>query len=207
MRRWMIAPLLLLPSCDSCTTKETAADAGAILEASPPNNSAQAETIVVENCGVCHTLDMIHSQRLTRAQWEKELKKMSGWGALVTDEQRPIVLDWLTATDGKDAAAPVFLTASVADITNALSPAPGETRGDATRGKPKYEQLCQSCHGEGAKGAPTFGQRLVGRPVVWRTADFDKVVKEGRNRMPAQASNLDDAARADVLAYLRSLPL
>lgn len=46
-------------------------------------------------CMSCHDDHMMHQQRLTRAQWEKELDKMTGWGASVKAEDRPAIVDYL----------------------------------------------------------------------------------------------------------------
>ena len=43
---------------------------------------------------------MIRGQRLTRAQWERELKKMTGWGAQVKDADREGLLEYLFANYG-----------------------------------------------------------------------------------------------------------
>lgn len=51
-------------------------------------------------CLVCHEDDVIRQQRLTRAQWDRELKKMTGWGAQVKDEEREGFLDYLFANYG-----------------------------------------------------------------------------------------------------------
>jgi hypothetical protein len=48
-------------------------------------------------CLVCHDEDIVRQQRLTRAQWERELNKMIGWGARVTPEDRATFLDYLSA--------------------------------------------------------------------------------------------------------------
>jgi uncharacterized protein YbdZ (MbtH family) len=40
---------------------------------------------------------MMRQQRLTRAQWDREVTKMNGWGAVVTPEQRNSLLDYLSA--------------------------------------------------------------------------------------------------------------
>lgn len=40
-------------------------------------------------CIVCHGDDVIRQQRLTREQWDRELTKMSGWGAPMKPEDRP----------------------------------------------------------------------------------------------------------------------
>lgn len=45
-------------------------------------------------CTPCHSLRLVDSQRLPRAAWEKEIKKMIGWGAVVPDKE--LLLDYLS---------------------------------------------------------------------------------------------------------------
>lgn len=45
------------------------------------------------SCVQCHSLRLIHSQRLSKGAWNKELDKMAGWGAPIRD--RPLLLDYL----------------------------------------------------------------------------------------------------------------
>ncbi len=52
------------------------------------------------SCTECHGLRMVHSQRLARATWDKEITKMAKWGAPVTDHQA--LLDYLVANFGSD---------------------------------------------------------------------------------------------------------
>ena len=61
--------------------------------ASPPATFKSA-------CAVCHDDDVIRQQRLTRAQWDREIGKMTGWGAKVKDEDRAGVLDYLFSNFG-----------------------------------------------------------------------------------------------------------
>ena len=46
-------------------------------------------------CTACHGLRFIHSQRLSKAAWQKELDKMAGWGAEMKNKQ--LLLDYLAA--------------------------------------------------------------------------------------------------------------
>jgi hypothetical protein len=39
---------------------------------------------------------MMQPQHLTRAQWDRELNKMSGWGAQVKAEDRDAILNYLS---------------------------------------------------------------------------------------------------------------
>jgi hypothetical protein len=51
-------------------------------------------------CLPCHSMRLIHSQRLSRATWNKELDKMAGWGTKYTD--RDALLEYLVANYGDD---------------------------------------------------------------------------------------------------------
>jgi hypothetical protein len=51
-------------------------------------------------CLPCHSLRLIHSQRLSRAAWDRELTKMAGWGANIQD--RDAILEYLVANFGND---------------------------------------------------------------------------------------------------------
>ena len=53
----------------------------------------QGPKIELRSCTPCHSLRLIHSQRLSAAAWQKEIKKMIGWGAVVPNQQ--ILVDYL----------------------------------------------------------------------------------------------------------------
>jgi len=61
-----------------------------------PSSPAAAPALLRETCMTCHGEDVIQQQRLTRAQWERELNKMIGWGARVRPEDRETLLEYLT---------------------------------------------------------------------------------------------------------------
>jgi sulfite oxidase len=48
-------------------------------------------------CFGCHDEHMMSQQHLTRAQWDREVTKMSGWGAAVKPEGRDAILDYLSS--------------------------------------------------------------------------------------------------------------
>jgi DMSO/TMAO reductase YedYZ molybdopterin-dependent catalytic subunit len=51
-------------------------------------------------CLGCHGEDVIRQQTLTRAQWDREFNKMTGWGAQVKTEDRDRFLDYLVQNFG-----------------------------------------------------------------------------------------------------------
>ncbi|MGA2147874.1 MAG: hypothetical protein ABSH49_23240 [Bryobacteraceae bacterium] len=76
-------------------------------------------------CLPCHSLRLIHSQRLSRAAWNKELDKMAGWGTKITD--RDALLEYLVANFGDD-----------------KPPAPPAISGDGTAKKWRRPQVGQT---------------------------------------------------------------
>jgi hypothetical protein len=66
-------------------------------------SSASAPPQFKSACMVCHEDDVIRQQRLTRAQWDRELNKMAGW--MPSDRQmsaadRETILNYVSATFG-----------------------------------------------------------------------------------------------------------
>jgi mono/diheme cytochrome c family protein len=57
-----------------------------------------------QSCTDCHSLRLIHSQRLSRATWGRELDKMAGWGTVIHD--RDALLEYLVANYGDDKPIP-----------------------------------------------------------------------------------------------------
>jgi hypothetical protein len=52
------------------------------------------------SCLACHDEDVIEQQHLTRTQWDAEINKMVGWGAKVPDQDRSVLLDFLSTRYG-----------------------------------------------------------------------------------------------------------
>lgn len=47
-------------------------------------------------CMICHDESMMRQQHLTPAQWDREVNKMTGWGAKMTPGQREAILKYLS---------------------------------------------------------------------------------------------------------------
>jgi hypothetical protein len=68
--------------------------------------AADSETLIrgqkdeARSCIPCHGLIIIHTNRLSRAGWTRELDKMAKWGAAPQD--REALLEYLVANYGDD---------------------------------------------------------------------------------------------------------
>ena len=62
----------------------------------PSSDPAPPEDLKT-SCFGCHDDHMMRQQHLTRAQWDREVTKMSGWGAAVKPEKRDALLDYLSS--------------------------------------------------------------------------------------------------------------
>src|SRR5262249_19796092 len=67
----------------------------AALPAQPPGAPTAQPSALRTSCLVCHDEDILGQQRLTRAQWDREISKMTGWGAKVREDERQEILDYL----------------------------------------------------------------------------------------------------------------
>ncbi len=102
--------------------------------------------------------------------------------------------------------------------------APSASLGDAARGKRVVEDMgCRACHGDDLEGEPAPGAwspNLTPDPIAglgdWTDADIGTALRKGKAKggrelcgsMPTfSPTKLSDAALADLVAYLRVLPV
>lgn len=184
----------------------TSAAPSASSSSAPVVSEAAGRALVTNNCTSCHTEEMVAQQRLTAKQWDKVIKKMHDWGSPVEPENIEPLIAYLAAT--YNLATPPYqvptLSASAAAAMLEPQPDGAFAGGDAKRGATSFHDLCATCHAEDAHGA-ALGVNLVDRPLLYRAGDFARVVRSGKNRMPAfSEANVPDKQLADVLAHLRS---
>src|SRR5262247_4555083 len=80
-----------------------------------------------DKCLNCHEADLIVSQRLSRQGWTREVEKMIRWGAVVSDAEKEVLIDYFAANFKPPSAA--------------SAPASG-----ADPGKQIFEEKCLICH-------------------------------------------------------------
>ncbi len=81
---------------------------GVNVASNPPAPSAAAPALSKPDqpagfraaCLACHDEDMIRQERLTRAQWDRELTKMTGFGAQIKPDDRENFLNYLLTNYG-----------------------------------------------------------------------------------------------------------
>jgi cytochrome c oxidase cbb3-type subunit 3 len=193
--------LVLMGACEKKTAPPAPDAETPLTEA---DRHALADKVLARECQICHSLDLIRSQRLTRGQWEKELVKMTGWGAVIADAEAPIVLDDLAASASLDAGPYAYASLASAELERSTEQDRELAAGDVGRGEQKYKAMCLACHAADGKGMAALGPTLLGRPVLRRRADFAKVIRDGRNKMPAFAAAVDAQGIDDIAAYLRA---
>lgn len=201
---------LLSSGCKSdhgAPTPAPTQSAPALPSAAPILTPAAAHALIVDDCLSCHTEEMIAQQRLTPTQWGAVVKKMHGWGAPVEPDNIDALVAYLAATYGPSAGPYRVDTLSPAEAAAAVAPQPDGpfAGGDAKRGATTYHELCATCHADDARGA-ALGVCLADRPLLYRAADFARIVRSGRGRMPAfREQDIPDPSVADLLGHLRTL--
>ena len=97
----------------------------------------QGKALVEQRCSVCHGLEVITSNRLSAAEWDAVVGSMINTGAQLNDAERKVVVAYLAASFGKEAAAPA-----------------GEGA--------KVYAACQGCHQANGTGVPGVFPPLAG---------------------------------------------
>lgn len=59
--------------------------------------------LVETRCLICHNGELIASQRLTPAQWDREVGKMAGWGAPLDAAEKRVLAGYLAKAFPADA--------------------------------------------------------------------------------------------------------
>jgi sulfite oxidase len=65
-----------------------------------PSSTTVPPPAFKEVCLACHEEDVIKQQRLNRGQWDREITKMTNWGAPVKPENRDSILNYLVQQFG-----------------------------------------------------------------------------------------------------------
>src|SRR5215831_9191178 len=50
-----------------------------------------------DKCVICHEADVIVAQRLSRQGWTREVEKMIRWGAVASDSEKEVLVDYFSA--------------------------------------------------------------------------------------------------------------
>jgi mono/diheme cytochrome c family protein len=162
----------------------------------------EAKTTFQQNCMICHSEDLTSSQRLTEKQWKSTVDKMIGWGSPVPQERVAPLIRFLAneypPTKPREPAARGSLRQLVGELKHSsLGPA------DANSGAKVYLSQCANCHGGDGQGAE-LGPNLIEKQILLEKDEFERVVMEGRRRMPGYAAVLSRQQSDDILAWLRT---
>jgi competence protein ComEA len=82
---------------------------------------APGRDTVVKVCGKCHSPNILVATPRTREGWEETITKMSGMGAVATDDEFTDILEYLVKNVGPDAGTKIDVNkASAADLSKVL---------------------------------------------------------------------------------------
>jgi mono/diheme cytochrome c family protein len=61
------------------------------------SRAAEGEGVFARACLACHGADLSEQQRLSPAGWTREVEKMMRWGAVVSETDKPALVDFLAS--------------------------------------------------------------------------------------------------------------
>jgi mono/diheme cytochrome c family protein len=104
-------------------------------------------------CLGCHESDLIVSQRLSPTGWDREVAKMERWGAVLSAEERPLLVGYLTRQFG-------------------VRPAVSHDAQAVAAGEAIYKEACRVCHEDDLSAQQRLSAAAWGRTI-------DKMVRWG----------------------------
>ena len=102
--------------------------------------------------------------------------------------------------------AVLFLTAAIA-----LVAVPALRADAAPDGAALFKQKCATCHGPDGKGQNAMGKSMHLKDLAsdevqpLSNADLNKIIRDGKNKMPAYKTKLDQAQIDAVIEFIRTL--
>jgi mono/diheme cytochrome c family protein len=109
--------------------------------------------VATAKCIGCHEADLIVSQRLAPAGWDREVAKMERWGATLTADERRALVGYLTREFG-------------------VRPAVSHDAAAVAAGEAVFKEACRLCHDDDLSEQQRLSAAGWGREV-------DKMVRWG----------------------------
>lgn len=78
---------------------DTAVSTTVELAATQDTQGQDSSLILEEHCSQCHTAESLEQIKQTRANWEKSLAKMEGFGVKLDEVEKAVLLDYLAAAE------------------------------------------------------------------------------------------------------------
>jgi hypothetical protein len=125
--------LLVIAAVMALASPATAQRGGGSKQVNLPKGPVRQ--VILKSCTTCHGLDAYAKYALDRNGWQKMIESMKTKGAVITDDDASLLLDYLVDTFGPN-SAPVVAGAVLAP------PTPEE----ATRAKNLLTRSCTKCH-------------------------------------------------------------
>ncbi len=98
--------------------------------------------VILNSCTACHGIDDYAYYAMDRTGWQKLIDSMKEKGAVISDDDRSILLDWLVGKFGPD-SKPFPRTRAEGPILNFGG---GDTAARDTAAKRVVESVCRTCH-------------------------------------------------------------
>lgn len=108
VHRVLVSTALLAVLAASAVTLALAATPAAGLKPPDPASISLAvlpegpnRSLVVERCAVCHPIEQVVAQRRTPDDWQRQVPRMIGFGAVASEDEQDLILDYLETVFGK----------------------------------------------------------------------------------------------------------
>jgi cytochrome c5 len=79
--------------------KSNMGDRNATLVVTQATSLQDGDSLINSRCARCHTVELLKQTKQTRAEWENTLAQMANTGVNLSDEEKIVLIDFLTDID------------------------------------------------------------------------------------------------------------
>ncbi|MCS7199253.1 MAG: hypothetical protein RMI63_03590 [Caldimicrobium sp.] len=66
-----------------------------------PLPEGEGKALILSKCNLCHGLDVVINQRLSKLEWEDIVNRMIRWGAPISSREQEIIVEYLYKNFGQ----------------------------------------------------------------------------------------------------------
>lgn len=63
----------------------------------PSIEKSEAEILIDERCGICHSANKVYNENLSQDEWSAVFDKMIANGANIDDTEKTLMIEWLVS--------------------------------------------------------------------------------------------------------------
>jgi len=94
----LLVAAVVLAACSGATAAPTSAPTASAATQAPSSSSLDGKAILEKACQTCHSLSVVQREKMDQAGWTRSVEDMIQKGAVLTEEEKTALIQYLAET-------------------------------------------------------------------------------------------------------------